>query len=243
MSVYPVLNNMHARTTQAAATNKTATVAETRSAPSSGTDGSSINDISNNFMTMLVAEMQNQDPTNPMDNNELTSQLAQLNTASGISDLNKTLSGVASLVDGVQQMGAAEWIGHNVLIEGDSTVSTATEGNKEFGFSVNNDVDKVTVTLTDKEGNAYTAELKDVKSGVNKFSLDDLTNFQPSDPREIPDTSFDVSFAAANEDGSVPEIVSLKKAKVESVVFSAAGAVLQLGTDGSAMLGEIYEIE
>lgn len=244
MSVSPVINDPHARVTTRSATaaTKTASAAQTTSQAAT-TSGSDISDIGDNFMTLLVAQMQNQDPTNPMDNNQLTSQLAQLNTASGISDLNKTLNGVASLVNGVQQMSAAEWIGHNVLIEGDASVSTAEEGNKEFAFALNNNADKVTVTLTDTEGNAYTAELKDVKSGVNKFTLDDLTHFQPSDPRENENSRFAVSFSATNEDGSVPDIISLKKSKVESVVFSSSGALLQLGVEGTAALSEIYEIE
>ena len=38
-------------------------------------------DLQNNFLTLLVAQLKNQDPTNPMQNNELTTQLAQINTA------------------------------------------------------------------------------------------------------------------------------------------------------------------
>ncbi len=48
-------------------------------------------DLSNSFLTLLVAQLKNQDPTNPMQNNELTSQLAQINTVQGIEKLNTTL--------------------------------------------------------------------------------------------------------------------------------------------------------
>jgi Flagellar hook capping protein len=46
--------------------------------------GSSAGDLSASFLKLLVAQMQNQDPTNPMDNNQLTSQLAQFSTAAGV---------------------------------------------------------------------------------------------------------------------------------------------------------------
>ncbi len=205
--------------------------------------GNSINDITNNFMTLLVAQMQNQDPTNPMDNNQLTSQLAQLNTASGIQQLNTTLNSVGTLVTSMQQMNAADWVGRTVLIDGKPVVSTADVGNKEFGLSLNRDAEKITVTLTDSEGNAYTARLKGVKAGVHKYALDDLTDSQPSDPRDQADTRFDVSFSAENSDGDVPDITALKKARVDSVSFTQSGAVLQLGVDGTAALGDIYMIE
>lgn len=215
----------------------------TRDASTSRTTGTSSEDLYNNFMTLLVAQMQNQDPTNPMDNNQLTTQLAQFNTASGVQQLNTTLNSVGTLVSSMQQMNAAEWVGHDVLVEGTPTVSNAADGNKSFGFSVNNDTDKMTVTLTDDAGNAYTGELKNVKAGVHQYTMDDLTNFQPSDPTQIADGKFKVSFTATNESGNAPEVVALKKVKVDSVSFSQQGAVLQFGIDGSATLGEVYLIE
>ena len=53
--------------------------------------GNSAADLSEQFMQLLVAQMQNQDPTNPMDNNQLTSQLAQFNTAAGVEKLNSNV--------------------------------------------------------------------------------------------------------------------------------------------------------
>jgi len=220
-----------------------AVMSGTSTSNTSTSGDNSIEDISNNFMTLLVAQMQNQDPTNPMDNSQLTSQLAQLNTAAGIKQLNTTMNNVGTLVTSMQQMNAAQWVGRTVLVEGDSRVSTAKDGNKEFAFALSNDADKVTVTLTDPQGNACTAELKDVKAGVHKYSMDDLTNFQPSDPTTQPDTNFKVTYSASTADGDAPTITSLKQASVDSVSFTSSGAVLQLGLDGTATLGQVYLIE
>lgn len=209
---------------------------------SAASSGNTAEDLTNNFMTLLVAQMQNQDPTNPMDNNQLTSQLAQFSTASGVQQLNSTLNQVGTLVTSMQQMNAAEWVGRSVWVEGDASVSFDKNGNKEFGFNLDSDADKVTVTLTDSQGNAYTAELKNVKTGVNKFTLDDLSGFQPAEP-PADGGGYKVSFSASNDDGNTPNIASLKKAKVEGVSFTATGAVLQLGLNGTATLGEVYFIE
>lgn len=211
---------------------------------SSGTSGSgSSEDIMNSFMDLLIAQMKNQDPTNPMDNNQLTTQLAQLKTAAGIEQLNGTVNSVGMLVTSMQQMNAAEWIGHHVLIEGDPSVSTATGGNQDFALSLNGDADEITVTLTDDAGNAYTGTLNNVKAGVHEYTLDDLKDFKPSDPRSQTDKTFTVSYSATNASGDTPDIVALKKAKVDSVSFTQTGAVLQLGKDGTATLANVYLIE
>ncbi|SUC40070.1 basal-body rod modification protein [Proteus mirabilis] len=55
-------------------------------------------DIKGNFLTLLITQMQNQDPTNPMQNNELTSQLAQISTVEGIETLNKTVNTIVGQI-------------------------------------------------------------------------------------------------------------------------------------------------
>jgi flagellar basal-body rod modification protein FlgD len=47
------------------------------------------------FLKLLVAQMQNQDPLNPMDNAQVTSQMAQINTVNGIERLNTTVQGLS----------------------------------------------------------------------------------------------------------------------------------------------------
>lgn len=200
--------------------------------------GTSAADLMNNFMTLLVAQMQNQDPTNPMDNNQMTSQLAQFNTASGVEQLNDTLNNVGTLVSSMQQMNAAAWVGRKVMIAGAPVVDGS---GGSVAFSLENDADQVEVTLTDKEGNAWRATLHNVKAGIHHFSLDELGDFQPAAPPA--DTTYSVAFTAADENGDAPTIVALKAATVDSVAFSPTGSVLQLGVDGSATLSQVYEID
>jgi flagellar basal-body rod modification protein FlgD len=220
-------------------------VAMNRDAGSTTTSGNGVEDLMNGFITLLVAQLQNQDPTNPMDNSELTSQITQMTTAAGVAQLNNTVSAVGMLVTSMQQMNATQWIGREVLIEGDSVISNTEGGNQTGAFSIAEDADVVHVVLTDSAGNAYTAELRNVDAGIHQFSMDDLTDFQPSDPREIEGGKFTVSYSTPvnSETGTAPSIVSLKKGTVEGVSFTPSGALLELGDDGSAMLGQIYQVE
>lgn len=245
MAVSPVMTNSAAttRSTSSAVTTKSTSSTTTTSSSGNVGTGSSADELLDSFMTLLVAQMQNQDPTDPMDNNQLTAQLAQFNTAAGVEQLNTTMNSMGTLVASMQQMNSADWVGRDIMIAGDPKVSTADNGNQKVGLSLDSDADEVTVTLTDAAGNAYNAKLKNVEAGVHEYTLDDFEDFQPSDPRTQADTSFTVSFTATNADGSAPAITALKPAKVQSVSFTSSGAVLQLGVDGTASLSEVYLIE
>lgn len=198
---------------------------------SANRSGNSAADLSQNFMELLVAQMQNQDPTNPMDNNQLTAQLAQFNTAAGVEKLNNSMNGMAALVSSIGNLSAASWVGRSVLIEGEPTVGYGDmpEGSElpdEFSFALADDATTVTVTLKDEAGNAYIAELSDVKKGVNTFSMDDLKNFKPAEPDE--GTSYTLSFEAKDINGETLTTTALIQTQVTGVSMTENGALLHI---------------
>ena len=84
------------------------------------------------FLKLLVAQLNNQDPMNPLDNAQMTSQIAQINTVTGIQQLNDTVKGLASQFASQQLMQATGMVGRQVLVEGDSLVLD-TEADKAYG--------------------------------------------------------------------------------------------------------------
>jgi flagellar basal-body rod modification protein FlgD len=111
-------------------------------------------DQSQNFLKLLVAQLNNQDPMNPMDNAQMTSQIAQINTVSGIQQLNTTMGSLAGQYTSMQVMQGAGMIGHNVLASGNnmSMISKdgATTGNGALNLAA--DASNVTVTVTSPGG-------------------------------------------------------------------------------------------
>lgn len=79
-------------------------------------------DIKGNFLTLLITQMKNQDPTNPMQNNELTSQLAQISTVEGIETLNKTVNNIVGQIDQSQALRASSLVGRGVMVSGNKIV-------------------------------------------------------------------------------------------------------------------------
>src|SRR5690606_6339775 len=75
-------------------------------------------DTQERFLTMLITQLKNQDPMNPMDNAQITSQVAQLSTVTGINQLNQTLLALSGQLDVSQSMQAASLIGKDILVPG-----------------------------------------------------------------------------------------------------------------------------
>ena len=70
------------------------------------------------FLKLLVTQMQNQDPLNPMDNAQVTTQLAQISTVSGVDKLNTSINQMSSLLLQSQTLQGAGLVGKDVLIAG-----------------------------------------------------------------------------------------------------------------------------
>lgn len=137
-------------------------------------------DMQNQFLTLLVAQLQNQDPTSPMDNAQLTSQMAQISTVSGIEKLNNTVEGVTSMFSSMQMQQGVSLIGHTVLSEGNQlglAAKEAEDGTKHLSgtaaFDLEGSASNVTVTITDANGKVVdTIEMGSASAGRNYFSWD-----------------------------------------------------------------------
>ncbi len=140
-----------------------------QSSKSSGTDAQSMQD---QFLTLLVAQLQNQDPTNPMDNAQMTSQMAQISTVSGIEKLNDTVQSVTSQFASMQMLQGATMIGHTVLSEGNA-LNLTDKGQGSAAFDLEGSAANVTVTITTAGGQLVdTMELGSAAAGRNYFTWD-----------------------------------------------------------------------
>jgi len=93
---------------------------------SSSTSTTSAAASQDRFLKLLVAQLNNQDPMNPMDNAQMTSQMAQMSTVSGIEQVNATLKSMADQFNTMQVLQGSNLPGHNVLIN--SNVLTPVNG-------------------------------------------------------------------------------------------------------------------
>lgn len=207
------------------------------SSSSSSLTTSSASDLQSSFLTLLVAQLKNQDPTNPLENNELTSQLAQISTLNGIEKLNTTLGSISGQIDNNQSVQASALIGHGVMIPG-TTVLAGNSTTTPFGVELEQAADKVTATITNKDGTVVqTIDLGSLKAGVHTFSWDGKL----SDGTAATDGSYKVSIAASS--GATQLVAQpLQYALVQAVTRTSDGSTLDLGTYGNTTLDEVRQI-
>jgi len=93
------------------------------SSPTINTGGTNANTdpaaMQDRFLKLLVAQLNNQDPMNPLDNAQMTTQMAQINTVTGLQQLNLTMQTMAEQFTTMQQIQGTSMIGRSVLSEGD----------------------------------------------------------------------------------------------------------------------------
>lgn len=126
---------------------------------------------SDRFLTLLVAQMQNQDPLNPMDNAQVTTQMAQISTVSGIEKLNSSIGGLSSQFMQMQALQGASLVGHDVIVPGD--LLGIADGVGQGGFELDVPADKVKVEILTSDGKLLdTIEMQKAASGMHGFNWD-----------------------------------------------------------------------
>lgn len=189
------------------------------------------------FMKLLVTQMQNQDPLNPMDNAQVTSQMAQLSTVSGIDKLNATLQTLMGSYQSGQSLQAASMIGHGVLVPGSSM--TLSQGKGIFGADLAGPADHVTVTIHDASGKAVqTLDVGSSEAGLVPLAWDGTTDSGAKAPDGA--YSFDIS---ATQGGQPVNVTPLGFGQVNSVSTSSAGVKLNLsGLGNPVALSDVRQI-
>lgn len=181
--------------------------------------------LQDHFMTLLVTQLKNQDPMNPMDNSQMTSQLAQINTVSGIQDLNKTLASINGQIDAGQTLQAAALIGKGVLVPGDRVLVGDDGTTTPFGLELDRPADEVRIAITDGAGQVVRSfDLGAQDAGLQSFVWDGKLE----DGSQAPQGAYQVSVQATG-DGKALDVVGLNYALVSGVSHGEQGPLLDLG--------------
>lgn len=125
-------------------------------------------ELSDRFLKLLVAQMQNQDPLNPLDNAEVTSQMAQISTVTGLDKINSTVGGLNTQFVQLQAMQGAALVGRDVAVEGSSL--RLTDGVADGGFELSSAADTIKIEITSPSGTVLdTIEMKNLEAGRHQF--------------------------------------------------------------------------
>ena len=177
---------------------------------------------SDRFLKLLVAQMKNQDPLNPMDNAQVTTQMAQISTVSGIDKLSATMATVNASLLQVQSIEGAGMVGKTVLVEG-SLLTLDDKGKTTAGFELEASARSVVATVKNGAGEVVeTIDMGQLPAGRHTF---DWT----SRDANAKGLTFEVS--ALNKDKAVG-VTRLVTDRVASVFMDKGQLSLELGSNG-----------
>lgn len=172
------------------------------------------------FLKLLVAQLNNQDPMNPLDNAQMTSQIAQINTVTGIQQLNDTVKGLVSQFSAQQMLQGSAMVGRQVMAEGDSLSVDSASGQATGAFDLAASAASVKVQVLDAAGKEVgTVDMGALPAGRHNFAWDASQYQGDSAPR--------FKVLAANGETNVAS-TALMIDKITAVSMDSGNLQLQL---------------
>ncbi|NML14905.1 flagellar hook assembly protein FlgD [Azohydromonas caseinilytica] len=207
------------------ATNPFAALSQSSTSSSSSTKKNMEAGSQDRFLTLLVAQMQNQDPLNPTDNAQITSQMAQINTVTGLEKVNDSIAALNAQFMRMQALQGASLVGNTVVVAGNKLTAVNTERTQfEGGFEIGSAADQVKVDILNGAGHVLaTMQLGTQAAGRHTFQWANTAGIVGAESFRVTATS-----GAANV-----TTTALMSDLVESVSTSGQTLQLQLTRSGT----------
>ena len=185
--------------------------------------GGTVTEQTQNFLKLLIAQIQNQDPMAPMDASSMTSQMSQLNMVSSIGDMNKSMTAMLSQMQSVNFMNQAALIGHSPIVAGGGILFDGTNA-AVLGASAVNPLTSAVATIKDINGNTVNSmDMGSLDAGMNNFAWDG----KDADGNTVPAGMYYLSISGTSTTGAK----EIPTAYVASPVMSVSK-----GSNGDALL-------
>lgn len=189
------------------------------------------------FLKLMTAQLQNQDPFAPVDNTQMVAQMAQFSQLSGITDMSTTLKAISDKLGATTTSDAVAYVGKTVLVPG-STAYGRTSGGISGSVELGGDATGVNVTISDANGQVLkTMKLGAHAKGTMTYDWDGKTD-QGADAGTGP---FTINVAAQNA-GVAVQATGLVWAPVQSVSITGGKAFLQLPGLGDTDASTVRQI-
>lgn len=192
------------------------------------------NEASDRFLKLLVTQMQNQDPLNPMDNAQVTSQMAQINTVTGIEKLNTTVSSLGTSLAQMQMLQGASLVGHAVLLEGNDLAVNAETGKAGGGYELAATAGKVQIEILNSAG-----VVVDTVTQTNKSAGRQGFEWTPPEGMSTNGMRFKVTAASGN---TAVTATPLTTALVQAINTTNGTLTLELSNGSSTAYSQVKAV-
>ena len=198
--------------------------ATTSSNSSSSSDMSALSGNYEMFLQLLVTQMQNQSPLNPMDSTQFTQQLVQYSSVEQQIKANQTLADLKTMFAVQSAMSFVSYVGKTVTV--DSSTTQLKDGTATWNFNGSAACEEATIRVLDAEGNTVYTTTQKLASGDGKFEWNGETDAGGTAPAG----SYTIAITGKDSAGKAVTYKSETTGLVSSVDFS--GTVPMLSIDG-----------
>jgi flagellar basal-body rod modification protein FlgD len=181
-----------------------------------------------NFLTLMLAQLKNQDPTSPVDSNTFLTQLAQLSEVQGITQLNTSFSTLSSALSPSQALQASSLLGHHVLVTS-PTASLTANGTVTGAVNIPQTTSQVLLDVKTSSGVLVRQiNLGAQSAGLASFSWDG----KMGDGTQAPASTYTLSAQYAGATSGGTAATTLVNGTVDSVSMGAGSTGLTLNVSG-----------
>ena len=191
----------------------------------------------NTFLTLLTTQLQNQDPTSPMDTNAMTQQLVQFANVEQQIAQNKNLETLVGLQNSNTNSAAVAYIGHEVQVEGNTT--DVTTNGTSWGYQFDVVPDNVTLNVLNEAGALVYSEEGETIAG-DRHSFD--WNLTDSSGGQLSPGQYTMNVSALTATGDPIDVQVDSTGLVSGVQSTANGPQLLIGDDIAVALAKIMKI-
>jgi flagellar basal-body rod modification protein FlgD len=184
------------------------------------------------FMQLLLTQMKNQDPTNPLKSHEMAAQLAQFTSLEKLNNINDGIERLRKDNQPDHNFQALALIGKTVTMDNSKITRTEATQAHDLRFSLPQDAQKATMQIKDAAGNVIrTLEMKNLKAGGNQLSW----NGKTEEGATAPVGDYTLSVEALGSNGKKLYVQTKADGVITGVNFTAHGAQLLMGKNVISM--------
>jgi len=221
------LDNISSTTPSSSSTASTSSSSATSSTSSISTALSSANTLDeSDFLNMLITELQNQDPTNPVDSTQLASQLAQFSQVSELQDMDTDIKNSSSanlaLTQSVNNTMAATLIGKEIKANSNTITYDGTT-QPTIGMTLSSSAADVKVTIEDSNGDV----IRKIDAGPEPSGDSTITwNGKDDSGNALQAGNYTFSISATDSSGNTVSSAYFTLGTVTGVKYTSSGTYL-----------------
>jgi flagellar basal-body rod modification protein FlgD len=188
------------------------------------------------FLQLLTTQLQNQDPTQPMDSSQFTQQLVEYSMVEQQIDSNANLQTLISLQEGGSGAASTSYLGKTITIGNGN--AALINGQTSWNYNLSAQAASATLTVTDSSGNTVYTGPGTTNSGSNTFAW----NGQDNNGNQLPDGTYTLAVNATDASGNAITSTVTSQGVVSEINFQNGAPVLMVGPM-QVQLSQVQSIE